>query len=486
MRKERIEQIKTFLQNTPNFRDRLEEIHLEAIVSGATEDEFKAALNDVTSKNPYQPTETVKPYMKKMIAFDAAIHVFFLVIAVGAISIVTTLITSKTFPTLLSKANEPKQFVTKQAPENLVTQVYANGAEIDGSKVFSYPGSSVTLSITGTPKREVFGFLPYWMLPEAQRINLTGITTVSFFGLEMDGGGNIVTRYDDGETDQGWEMWNSKSIDSAIRSLRSRNIKTQVTLKAFNAQNIEQLVSSDQAQRTFIANAVHMVNSKGLDGLNIDFEYVGTPPKGTDQNFTRLMANLNAELKRQVPDATLSVATYVNAASYPGFFDIEALEPHVDAFVIMGYDFHTPKGSPGPIAPMEGEGMSLKGFMQSYLEKVAPEKIILALAHYGYDWPINEHGNAKGYAGMLSYAEIAAESSKNVLYWDEVAQTPFYQYIDPVTNETRVVHFENTRSLGIKYDYINEKNLKGVGIWALGYDGVNNDLRSVLLEKFTN
>lgn len=486
MRREYIEQVKTFLRDTPNFRDRLDEMHLNALVSGATEEEFATAVKELTEHNPKVPSETVKPFMRKMIAYDAAIHVLFLVIAIGGISLVTTLLSSRTFPQLVSKAHESTATELHTSPnENLVPKVYANGAVISSEKIFSYPGSDVTLSIKGTPKREVFGFLPYWMIKDLNRINLTGLTTVSFFGLEMDGGGNIITAYDDGEMDQGWEMWNGTGINDAVKLLRTKKIKTHITLKAFNAQNIEKLVTSDEAQERFIANAVHMVNSKNLDGITIDFEYVGNPPEGISDNFTRFIANLNTELKRQVPNASLSVATYVNAASYPGFFDIQALSDHVDDFVIMGYDFHTPKGSPGPIAPMEGT-ISLKGFMQSYLAKVPPSKLILALAHYGYDWPVDANNNSQGYAGMLSYAQIAAESNQVTLYWDEVAQTPFYHYNDPGTAQNRVVHFENTRSLGIKYDYINEKNLKGVGIWALGYDGINNDLRSVLLEKFAN
>jgi spore germination protein YaaH len=484
MRREFIEQIKTFLLDTPNFKDRLEEMRLEAIISGATEEEFDEAIKELSVSSPALKSQIVRPLMKKLVALDVVVHVFFIVFAVGSISLMLSLLTGDSFPHLLSSAQQKS--LTQENPltsESLLPRVYANGQSLDGARVFSYPASDVTLQVSGTPKREVFGFLPYWMIEEESKITYTGLTTISFFGLEMDGGGNIVTRYQSGAADEGWLMWNDRAIDAAIARARRLKIKTHITLKAFNNENIEHLVTSDAAQKTFISNTIHLVNSKALDGVTLDFEYVGTPSTKVTDNFTRFITNLKAEMKRQIPEATLSLATYVSAGANPGLFDLEPLSPHVDDFIIMGYDFHTPKGAPGPVAPMEGT-VSLRGFTQSYLDKVPPEKLILALAHYGYDWPVNNDKSPVGDAEMLSYAEVAALAKTHTLSWDTTAKTPYFTYVDPLTSQNRVVHFENTRSLGLKYDYINEKNLKGVGIWALGYDGLNNDLRSLLLQKF--
>lgn len=487
MRKEYIEQIKTFLRDTPNFNERMEEMRLNALISGATEEEFNEAVKQLAPDEAPVLPKKLRPFAKKLVALDVVVHVLFIVFAVGSISLVAALMTSDTFPKLLTLAEKRAPLPNLSEPkktEALVPRVYANATMLDGARVFSFPPSNVTLSITGTPTKEVFGFLPYWMMSEAEKISYAGLTTISFFGIEMDGGGNIITQYENGEPDQGWVMWNSQDMDRAIARAKKQRIKTQITLKQFNNENIEQLVTSNEAQKTFISNAIHLVNTRALDGVTLDFEYTGTPDKSITDGFTRFVTNFNMELKRQLPNATLSVATYVNAGREPGLFDLELLAPNVDDLIIMGYDFHTPQGDPGPIAPLEGTA-SLKSYLQGYLDKVSSEKLVLALAHYGYDWPIDAENKRLGNAGMLSYAEIAALSNAYPIYWDEGAQTPFFQYVDPLTSASRVVHFENTRSLGVKYDYINEMNLKGVGIWALGYDGLNNDLRSLLLEKFT-
>jgi spore germination protein YaaH len=275
-------------------------------------------------------------------------------------------------------------------------------------------------------------------------------------------------------------MWNDKKLNSFVTSMKRKRVKVLLTIKAFDNTNIERLVASDDAQKRFIANAVQLTQSKSLDGINLDFEYIGTADEKTRLGFVRLVENLRAELTRQQPDAQLTAATYITSGAHANFFEISLLQDSLDAFVVMGYDIHTPKGSPGPVAPLEGPD-GIIGYMQSYLERVPAEKLILAVPYYGYAWPDN------GQPGRtLAFAEAAAISRKTKINWNSVSQTPSFTYVEPDDGQTYTAHFDNARSLGLKYDFVNSKDLKGVGIWALGYDGLNQELQQVLLEKFSN
>lgn len=280
-------------------------------------------------------------------------------------------------------------------------------------------------------------------------------------------------------------MWNSAQLDTFIRRAKNHNSRVAFVIKSFKNEDIEGIVNSNENQERLIANAVQIMNSKSLDGINLDFEYVGEPDQKTRDNFTRFVANLNNEMKRQNPESKLTVDTYVSSAVDDKFFDIKGLSDHVDAFVIMGYDIHTPNGDPGPVSPLEGDG-GLTGYLQSYLSRVSPNKIILALPYYGYDWPVNPNPGIEKSAQsrILPYAVIAANSKHANIQWDKTTQTPYYIYKDSLGNE-RVVHFDNARSLGLKYELIKHEHLKGAGTWALGYDGLNQELHQVLLEKFT-
>lgn len=395
-----------------------------------------------------------------------------------------------------SKAKEPtqqvagaktyKQLLISPAEKvpNSSPYIVASQQKIDAKKTFSFSSSPITLKYKGLPTKEIVGFFPYWMIDVADNINLDGFTTINLFGLTADGEGNIITSSNENKDDAGWNMWNDKRFNNFIDRAKKKNIKVLLTLKSFNNKNIETLIASNSSQTTFISNAVHLVQSKSLSGINIDFEYVGDASTEITANFTRLIANLSTELKRQMPDAVLTVDAYASSAAAPQFFDIPLLEAYVNAIIVMGYDIHSSSSEAGPVAPLEGTG-GLNGYIQSYIDRMPPEKVILGVPYYGYDWPKDPNNDKDKSVKILSYAEIATISQDFAIQWDENSKTPYYGYIDPITQVAREVHFENTRSLGLKYDYVNNKGLKGVAIWAMGYDGYNQELQQLLIEKFS-
>jgi spore germination protein YaaH len=411
-----------------------------------------------------------------------AILIIVVILAIGAYVLAPNTITG--LFTLIKHPEESTAAITsaeQKLRQSVAKKVYANSVPINPDRIFSVPANDVTLVAPGIPKKEVYGFFPYWMLERQSQINLDSLTNIGLFGLDVDGQGNIMTATGDGQPNPGWKMWNDPSLSTLLSKARKKNIKVELTIKSFNNNDIESLIASNEAQKKFIANSIYLMQSKGLDGLNLDFEYTGTPDQKITDDFTRLIINLHTEMQRQTPGSTLTIDTYANAAAVRGLFDIEPLASLADNLIIMGYDIHTPSGEAGPIAPLEGQ-VSILGFLQSYLEKVSPDKLILAVPYYGYDWQSGTKDGQNAY--MLSYAEIADMSKDKSIGWDENAKTPFFQYTEPATGQNRVVHFENVRSLGEKYDLVNAKNLKGVGIWALGYDGQNADLHNVLVEKF--
>lgn len=496
MRDDYVKIVKEYLNTRPDYKNTLKEIKANLLTTGVTEEEFEEALKQVgmplavSDQKINEPLPKTSPetgktkpqtnFSSRLLKFDVAANlvVLLIIIIAAVVFFVGPLLTPKEEQTQ-SSTNRTKQNIV--LPEQLVKQVYANDKEVDPTEIFSYKPVQVSLYTTGRPKKEVYGFFPYWMLSEHEKVSLNALTTIGLFALETDGAGNIITARN-GSQDEGWAMWNNSEIDVFIKRAKARRIKIELVVKAFDSTNIERLVISDKAQQLFISNVIQAVQSKSLNGVNLDFEYVGTPSQTTTDDFTRLVTNLQTELKRQLPNATLTISSYVNAAAVPKLVDVEALAGFVDAFIIMGYDIHTPAGSPGPIAPIEGN-IGITGYLQSYLEKSPPEKLILAVPYYGYDWPV-PNVNGETDVKILPYAEIAEASKNSTILWDDTSQSPYYKYVDPDTNSAREVHFENTRSLGVKYDFVNRKELRGIAIWALGYEGLNSDLRALILEKF--
>ncbi|OGH19967.1 MAG: hypothetical protein A3D74_03655 [Candidatus Levybacteria bacterium RIFCSPHIGHO2_02_FULL_37_13] len=480
---------KKYIEAHPEYKNNLSSIKASLISFGAREEEFNEAMRQITGLPNYSDQFSVSKLSFPKISFTSFKKTASATVAILAfISIGYTTFLYKpsveSTKTPLAITNNITKNVNTTSNNPIVPKVYANVAPIDSQRVFSFPKSSLPLLISSAPKKEVLGFFPYWMLSQADKIELSHLTSISLFGLSIDGKGNVITSHSDSQADGGWGMWKDPKLDSLIKTAKSKGLKVYLTFKSFNNTDIENLVSSDSAVQTFISNALYFVNSKNLDGINLDFEYIGSPTDNVRNGFTRLVINLNTELKRQIPTGILTIDTYIMSGSVRDLFDLQALSKNTDAFVIMGYDMHYSLGPPGPISPMGG-AVNIIGLMQGYLEKVPPEKIILAVPYYAYDWPITlDSSIGSPSAAIISYAEIAQVSKVHNLIWDETSQTPSYKYTDKGTQ--REVHFENVRSLGIKYDFVSAKNLKGVGIWALGYDGLNSDLQRLIVDKFAN
>lgn len=476
MRYKYVNLIKDFITKKPQYKETLDEIKKDTLIIGGTEEEFEEAIKEVEAQEDEEKKDRWgKFFFGRKTIIRVTLIIGFVILLLPVFTIGYSKFSEK--EALTPIVSEIKQ--AENSTENeIVRVVYANSTPIDMTQVFSVNPDRVVLSVTGKPNKEILGFFPYWMMENWDKVNLGSLTSIALFGLEVDGNGDVITRREDGVIDPGWEMWQNPNLERLINKARGNNQKVYLTVKSFNNNNIKAISNSDEAQQGFVANVSYLVSSRNLDGVNIDFEATNEIDQETRDGFSRLIKNLNIELKKQNPNAAITIDTYLVSGSEQGLFDLAELTQDADAFVIMGYDMHTLKGDSGSLAAMGGE-TNIIGYVQNYLEKIPSNKIILAVPYYGYDWPqIRDAAESKA----LPYAIIAENIDSSNLSWNENSQTPSYTYVE--NGIQRVVHFDNIRSLGIKYDYIKDKNLKGVGIWALGYDGNNTDLQKLLNDKF--
>lgn len=476
MRQKYVDLVKDFITKKPEYKATLDDIRNDTLSVGGTQEEFEEAVKEVERGN-IGPAKK-NPFKSKKVIRMGAVVILVLFLIPSFVFVYSNQDDNQKITKATNSTVVQDKTIVEKVKDDTVKVVYANSVPIDTSKVFSVNPNKVVLAYPGKPKKEVLGFFPYWMMENWEKVNLGALTSVSLFGLEVNANGEIVTRSDDGVIDPGWDMWNNPNLPLLIRKAKSNNLKVYLTVKSFSNDNIENLSKSDDAQQRMIATVSYLVSSRNLDGVNIDFEPTRAMDQATRDGFTRLIKNLNVELKKQNPKSELTIDTYLSSGSEQGLFDLPKLVQDLDAVVIMGYDMHTPKGDPGPLAAMGG-GANVIGYVQNYLEKIPPSKIILAVPYYGYDWPANDsEEDGKG----VPYAQIAEAVKTSKFSWDENSQTPYYSYIE--NGKSRIVHYDNVRSLGIKYDYVISKELKGVGIWALGYDGNNTDLQKLLIDKF--
>src|SRR5205814_9428834 len=130
---------------------------------------------------------------------------------------------------------------------------------------------------------------------------------INYFSLTVDDTGNFI-KTTGNQTDPGWREWNSEAIKNLIAQTQIMGGKFSVTIVSQRNTTMENILSSKQKQQTLIDSIINQVNTKHLDGVNIDFEYDGTPDEQYQQAFTEFSKTLSETIHKEKPQLTLSLS----------------------------------------------------------------------------------------------------------------------------------------------------------------------------------
>lgn len=361
---------------------------------------------------------------------------------------------------------------------------------IDSLTTFSF------LAQSGLPKNNkkiVYGFLPYWNLNKfTQQKELTHL---GYFSLTIDGNGEVIDYYDDGEVDMGLRRLNSDEFLEIGTTLLDQNKKVEVVITSFNHGDIVAFLGSQRAQDNFFTALDSVLLAYPFSGVNIDFETSKETTQKNRDDFNIFMQRLRKHLDSKYDNMQITIDMYAGAAANQQLWDVAGIEPYVDYIIVMAYDFHrTNSQRAGPVAPLFGDASewesSINKYLQAFVETVPSEKIILGLPFYGYEWQTTSRdaashtfpdtGATASYARVL---ELLAQQEELQVqeHWNETALSPYISYIED--GEIYVVYYENSRSISYKLDYVNQLDLGGIAIWALGYEGGSRELWDVIERK---
>ncbi len=335
----------------------------------------------------------------------------------------------------------------------------------------------------------IYGFLPYWTAKDASIHQ--ELTHVGYFGLPIDKNGNFVDSNDEGS--MGWRTFQAIAVERVRQQTTHQNQKFEVLITMMDADDIAEFLLNDSAQETFIKNMKQFLKSQPVDGVNIDIEYAGTYDPALRESYTALIKNVSTQLKRFDPTLHLSIDVFADSALKQRIWDIPALAPYLDHIVIMTYDFFR-SSSPqsGPVAPIFGSeknrwDVDIVKTLKPFLDQVPPEKLILGIPFYGYEWQtVSDKPGANTYpksGGIATYKRVQKllQEKKVTERWDSDALSPYITYKDAGNIQT--IYYENSRSLSYKLDLVNETNMGGIAIWALGYEGASRELWDVIGTK---
>lgn len=322
----------------------------------------------------------------------------------------------------------------------------------------------------------VFGWHPYWQNGVESNYDWDLISDFCYFSYEVDPS--------TGNANSTHSFSTINSVDTALA--KGLNVHLCVTLFSSHAT----FFSSPTAQTTLINNLINLLNTRGAHGINIDFEGL---PLAQSANFTNFMINLCNAIHANDPNMKVSVCLY--AVDWSNVFDEVTLSQYVDFFTIMGYDYYWSGSSQaGPTDPLygftSGYDRSLSRTITYYTNAGIPaNKLVLGLPYYGKEWQTTSNtipSATVGFTANRTYAYVKNNTSGYYINPVYNVRSVSKAYVFQVAGNWRQCWLTEQYEMQERYDLVNQRDLLGIAIWALGYDDGYTELWEAIENKLTD
>lgn len=343
------------------------------------------------------------------------------------------------------------------------------------------------------PKEKSFlitGWLPYWKKNEGAA-SLTGriklFNEINLFAFSVDAQGKLVDT--------------AKSAETPWPELRATAAKENVaiipTILWGDASAMHRTFADQQLLSRHIEAIAKMLEAQKFAGVDIDYE--GKDIADRD-NFTAFLEALHRKLSPLGKTVSCTVEARFEDAPPAGFLgtramswanDFLALNNFCDNVRIMAYDevFQVHRANTfedsneTPFAP-NADIKWVENVMRYALGNIAPEKLILGIPTYGWEFKLTKL--AQGYRYMrvksVSYPEALQEAKT-------AGVTPVrdaggeLSFVYKAADGEHIVTFSDAEAVRQKIGLAQELGIRGVSLFKI--DGLNDPQLFPMLEKIS-
>ncbi|PKA17772.1 glycosyl hydrolase family 18 protein [Leptospira haakeii] len=172
------------------------------------------------------------------------------------------------------------------------------------------------------------------------------------------------------------------SIPFFLQTIGNKNGIRWFPLITFRSESTgKKVLASPRLRKILVRNLEFYLENHSLySGVHLDFEGLGPEYSA---HYKELLLELQPALKKKGKLLTLAI------------FPVEGFDPHlsgfhsaihkenlVDEIVLMAYDLHSAKTTPGPVTNFNWAKQNTENLLKTY----KPEQIWLGLPLYGYYW----------------------------------------------------------------------------------------------------
>jgi cellulose synthase/poly-beta-1,6-N-acetylglucosamine synthase-like glycosyltransferase/spore germination protein YaaH/peptidoglycan/xylan/chitin deacetylase (PgdA/CDA1 family) len=228
--------------------------------------------------------------------------------------------------------------------------------------------------------------------------------------------------------------------------------------KQWNVPEMAAMLANPASRQKVSKELENFAAAQREPGIVVDFELM---PKSSQVDFQYFVHDLAAALH----SGNLKLMVALPAADWD--YDYKYIASQADAIIVMNYDFHYPTSSPGPIAPQDWFVRNI----DNILKIVPPDKVVMGIANYGYDWPAKSKSNAHpiGQAVTFQQGIITAVESQADVGFDPDSLNPNYSYED----ENNLVHSVWMLDGVTAYNELRaaeRAGVRGTAVWRLGME----------------
>lgn len=223
----------------------------------------------------------------------------------------------------------------------------------------------------------------------------------------------------------------------------------------YNYELVRTVLTNQVVRDRLINNIVLTVMEKDYYGVVFNFGYIA----GQDsQQFVLTVAKTSARLNRKGYMVVVSLIPGLNDTE----FDYTSLGRAANFIELRTFYWEHAYAAPSAVSPID----RVREMVALMVTMIDPRSILLGLTNYGFDWtlPITD-GVPAELVTHIEAVERAGRTGVEVQY-NELAEAPFYQYVNP-SGSLHEVWYEDARSISVKLELVREYNLAGVSIWTI-------------------
>lgn len=330
-------------------------------------------------------------------------------------------------------------------------------------------------------KKEVIGFLPYWLLNRAKPSYKNYLTNLSYFSLTINEDGTIQKLINDREEEPGWTTLKKSQVRDALDTAKADGLKTSLVVFNAHEKSINSLLSDPiNHANALVSDITPLMQQYKFDDLNLDIESLSEASASSQAQFKDFIQTLKSGLTKN------NLGTLTVDMTVMSLFQNQRMNPKdigeiADKVVLMTYDYHY-AGSllTGAVSPLQGSTIDRYNDVTLSVKKakevIPSEKLLLGIPLYGYEWQTLDQslGSAiipgTGQTASDSRVEQLLTSCQNCTHGRDMVSDEAYVYF-PSGSAFNQIFYTDRIAIQNRMKLVLSERISGAALWALGYEG---------------